>query len=179
MRRLALTVFATAAILVASALSSITARAQTEGAAPASPELVATLRARDAELFAAFFDRCDVAAVRAMVTDDFEFFHDKGGLTNTSGDSFAADLNGHCDRVKTGEDFASRRELVPGSVTTFVINNYGAMTMGEHRFYKLTPGKPDQLTETGRFIIVWKNDGGVWKLARVVSYDHHLARAPS
>ena len=50
------------------------------------------------------------------------------------------------------------------------------MTLGEHRFFKLTLGKPDEMTETGRFIIFWKNDGGVWKMARVVSYDHHLAK---
>ncbi len=174
MRRLALTVFATAAILVASALSAITARAQTEGAAPASQAVVDALAARDAAFFTAFFDRCDPVAVRAMVTDDFEFFHDKGGLTNTTGDSFAADLKGHCERVATGEDFASRRELIPGSVKVYVLNNYGAMTVGEHRFFKLTPGKPDEQTETGRFIIVWKLDAGIWKMARVVSYDHHL-----
>ncbi|MBX7248737.1 MAG: nuclear transport factor 2 family protein [Caulobacteraceae bacterium] len=179
MRRLAAAVLTTTAILAVSLLTQLTARAQTEGAAPASPELTATLEQRDAELFAAFFDRCDVAAVRAMVTDDMEFFHDKGGLVTASGDAFAEDLRGHCERVKTGVDFAARRELVPGSVRVYVLNNYGAMTMGEHRFYRLTPGKPDEMTETGKFIIVWKNDGGVWKLARVVSYDHHLARPGS
>ena len=176
MRRLALTVLATAAILASSFMTALAARAQTEGAPAASPEMVAALAARDAEFFAAFFDRCDPPAVRAMLTDDMEFFHDKGGLVAASADAFVKDFAGHCERVKTGEDFLSRRELVPGSVTVFVINNFGAMTMGEHRFFKLTPGKPDQMTETGRFIILWKNDGGVWKMARVVSYDHHLAR---
>lgn len=174
MRRLLMTAAATLAI-AASAMAQ-PSYAQTEGAPPAPPEMVATLKARDATFFAAFFDRCDVAAVRAMLTDDMEFFHDKGGQVANSGDAFAADLKGHCERLKTGEDFASRRELVPGSVTVFVINNYGAMTMGEHRFFKLTPGRPDEQTETGRFIIVWKNDDGVWKMARVISYDHHLTR---
>ena len=173
MRRLLMTAAATLAI-AASAFSSHS-YAQTEGAAPASLAVVDALAARDLELFTAFFDRCDPVAVRAMVTDDFEFFHDKGGLTNTTGDSFAADLKAHCERVVTGEDFAARRELIPESVKVYVLNNYGAMTVGEHRFFKLTPGKPDEQTETGRFIIVWKLDAGVWKMARVVSYDHHLA----
>ena len=159
-----------------SLMSAGLATAQTQGAPAASPELVATLQARDAAFFAAFFDRCDPAAVRSMITDDMEFFHDKGGLVATSGDAFVKDFAGHCERLKTGEDFASRRELVPGSVSVFVLNNYGAMTMGEHRFFKLTPGKPDEMTETGRFIILWKNDNGVWKMARVVSYDHRLTR---
>jgi len=177
MRRLAFTALATLAIAV-SALTQ-PAFAQTQGAPPASPELVAALHARDAEFFAAFFDRCDAPAVRAMLTDDMEFFHDKGGMVAASADAFVTDFTGHCERLKTGEDFASRRELVPGSVTVFVLNNYGAMTMGEHRFFKLTPGKPDEQTEVGRFIIIWKNDGGIWKMARVVSYDHRLTRPSS
>jgi len=165
------------ALAAAAALTAPLAAAQTEGAPPASPELVATLQARDAEFFAAFFDRCDPPAVRAMITDDMEFFHDKGGLVAESGDAFVNDFAGHCERLKTGEDFASRRELAADSVTVFVLNNYGAMTMGEHRFFKLAPGKPDEMTETGRFIILWKNDGGVWKMARVISYDHRLTGA--
>lgn len=174
MRRFLLTAAATLAI-AASALASH-GYAQTQGAAPASPELVAALAERDATFFAAFFDRCDVAAVRAMLTDDMEFFHDKGGQVADSGDAFAADLKGHCERVKTGEDFAARRELVAGSVKVYVLNNYGAMTVGEHSFFKLTPGKPDEMTETGKFIILWKLEDGAWKMARVVSYDHRLTR---
>jgi len=165
-----------AALAAASMATAAPVAAQTEGAPPPPQSVIDALAARDLELFTAFFDRCDPVAVRAMLTDDMEFFHDKGGLTSTSGDAFAADLRGHCDRLKTGEDFASRRELVPGSVKVYLLNNYGAMTMGEHRFYKLTPGKPDEMTETGKFIIVWKLDGGAWKLARVVSYDHRLAK---
>ena len=117
MRRLLL-MFAAARSLMSAGL----AMAQTEGAPAATPELVAALGARDAEFFAAFFDRSDPAAVRAMLTDDMEVFHDKGGLVATSADAFVEDFAGHCEWVKTGEDFLSRRELVPGSVTTFVLN---------------------------------------------------------
>ena len=35
--------------------------------------------AADAALFKAFFDTCDIEALRGLVTDDFEMFHDKGG----------------------------------------------------------------------------------------------------
>jgi hypothetical protein len=171
MRRLAITVLATLAIVALSPLRSL---AQTEGAAPASQELFDTLAARDATLFAAVFDRCDADEVRTMVTDDLEFFHDKGGLTSTTGDSFAEGLRGHCARVQTGEDYAGRRELIPGTLKVYVLNNYGAVQMGEHRFYKLAPGKPEELVEVGKFIDVWKYDNGMWKLARVISYDHHL-----
>ena len=73
-----------------------------------------------------------------------------------------------------GSAIAGLVESKVASVKVYVLNNYGAMTVGEHRFFKLTPGKPDEQTETGRFIIVWKLEAGAWKMARVVSYDHHL-----
>ena len=56
-----------------------------------------------------------------------------------------------------------------------LIGGYGAMQMGTHRFFALRKGKPDQLTETGKFIDLWKREGDSWKLARVISYDHVLA----
>ena len=63
-------------------------------------------------------------------------------------------------------------------MTVHVLNKYGAMQMGTHRFYALVAGQPDRLTETGKFIDVWKNEGGAWKLSRVISYDHVLAEPP-
>ena len=74
-----------------------------------------------------------------------------------------------------GTDFRARRELVPGSMSVHVIGDYGAMQMGTHRFYALREGKADRLTETGKFIDLWKREGDGWKLARVISYDHVLA----
>src|SRR5438445_3243409 len=138
-------------------------------------DLVVAIARADAELFAAVFDQCDALKLADMVTDDFEFLHDKDGLTETSGAKFVADIKAHCTRVQSGADFRARRELVKDSLMVYPLNNYGAIETGVHRFYKLTPGKPDQLTETGRFTHVWKNDHGPWKLARVLSYDHQLA----
>jgi len=44
--------------------------------------------------------------------------------------------------------------------------------MGVHRFYAITEGKEDELTEVAQFTHVWKKDAGNWKIARVLSYDH-------
>lgn len=129
----------------------------------------------DKALFAAVFDTCDVDALTGMVTDDMEFFHDKGGLTSTSGAAFVDAIRGKCARQKSGEDFMSRRELIEGSVRVYPINNYGAIEVGEHRFFAMVEGEPDRLTETAKFTQVWKNDEGIWRLARVLSYDHVLA----
>jgi len=131
---------------------------------------------QDATFFAAFFDRCDVATVSTMITDDFEFYHDKDGESSHNAKEFLADMQGHCDRLKSGSDFPARRELVKESLEVYPLNNYGAVEIGVHKFYALRKGQPDLLTETSKFTQLWKNDGGHWKLARVISYGHTLAQ---
>ena len=132
------------------------------------------IAAMDLKLFAAGFDTCDIAALATMVTDDFEFFHDKDGLSSTSGAQFVKAIEGTCARQKTGEDYRARRELVAGSLQVYPLNNYGAIEIGRHRFYQLLPGEPEKLVEVSQFTNVWKKDETGWKLARVLSYDHRL-----
>jgi ketosteroid isomerase-like protein len=146
---------------------------QTAGPVP-TKQLTDEVAAADAALFAAFFDRCDIAALNTMVTDDFEMYHDKGGLVADSGKKFIGNIEGTCARQKTGEDYRARRELVPGSLRVYPLNNYGAIETGEHRFYQRLPGKPEKLVEVALFTHVWKKEAGGWKLARVLSYDHRL-----
>ena len=129
----------------------------------------------DQELFHHFFDTCEVDKVAALVADDLEFFHDKGGLTNTTGASFVEDMKAKCERQRTGSDFLSKRVLDRDSLRVYPLNNYGAVETGTHRFYAVVAGKPDLLTETAQFLMIWKQVDGAWKLARVVSFDHRLA----
>lgn len=147
----------------------------TPGAPAASPDLVAFLAAKDLLLFEAVFD-CRLELLTSLVADDFEFFHDKGGKTANSGPEFVAAVTQGCEHQKTGVNFKARRELVEGTMTVHVLQNYGAMQMGTHRFFALQAGQPDRLTETGKFIDLWKQEGDTWKLARVISYDHQLAQ---
>lgn len=147
--------------------------AQTAGPEP-TKQLTGEIRAADASLFAAFFDRCDIKALAGMVTPDFEMFHDKGGRTASSAKEFIASIAATCARQKTGEDYRSRRELTAGSLRVYPLNNYGAVEVGEHRFFQLLPGKPEKLVEVSLFTHVWKKEAGSWKLARVLSYDHRL-----
>lgn len=147
--------------------------AQTAGPKP-TQQLTDEIKAADLALFSAFFDRCDVKALEGMVTDDFEMFHDKGGRTSGSKAEFIKGIQGTCDRQKTGEDYRARRELIASTLKVYPLNNYGAVETGEHKFYKLTPGKPEELVEISLFTQVWKKEGASWKLARVISYDHRL-----
>lgn len=143
-----------------------------------SRELFDAIAAQDKALFDIVFGSCDIAALKDLVADDFEFYHDKNGLIDTSGKQFIDDIAGHCDRIAKGVDFRARREIVKGTLGVYPLNNYGAVETGRHDFYAIEDGKPDRKTESAQFLQVWKNDNGSWKLARVVSYDHQLAPAP-
>ena len=90
-------------------------QAQTAGPAP-TQALTDEVRAADAALFSAFFDRCDIPAFAAMVADDFEMIHDKGGRIAGSKAEMIANSETICARQKTGEDYRARRELVAGSL---------------------------------------------------------------
>lgn len=156
-------------------LLAVAAPAMAQRAGPAQTQkLTDEIAAADHALFSAFFDRCDLEALSKMVTDDFEFFHDKDGLSAKSGKEFLDQIAGTCARQKTGEDYRARRELVPGTFKVYPLNNYGAVEAGVHRFFQLLPGKPEKLVEISQFTQVWKKEESGWKLARVVSYDHRL-----
>jgi ketosteroid isomerase-like protein len=144
--------------------------------AVARPGLYEEILKADAEFFKAFFDTCDIETVRRYLADDFEMFHDKGGLVSTSGAEFVKITQDKCKRQEDGTDFLSTRKLVPESMKVYALNNYGAIQIGTHRFYALQKDKPDRLTETGEFTHVWKEEKGQWNLARVLSYDHVLAQ---
>ncbi len=147
---------------------------------PASPALVAELTALDRRLFELVFDHQDDVALRAMLADDFQFHHDKSGLdTFTSPEAFVAAIRQNFERRATGENIRARREPIPGSEAVYALAQHGAIHAGEHRFYGLEAGKPDQLRETGRFFHVWRRVEGRWRLAQVYSYDHRPATARS
>ena len=162
------TCLAIAAFLLAASLS-----AQRAGPV-ATKELYDEIAAQDGKLFDAVFNTCDVQALAGLVTDDFEMYHDKGGLVATSGSQFVESIRGMCERQKTGEDYRARRELVEGSLEVYPLNNYGAVEVGVHRFYKKIEGQPDKLVEIAKFTQLWKKDASGWKLSRVLSYDHKL-----
>ena len=154
---------------------AMAAQASAQSAGPAqTQQMHDEIAAADQALFSAFFDRCDIATLATIVTDDFEMFHDKNGYMTKSGKEFLDALGSTCARQKTGEDYRARRELVPGSLKVYPLNNYGAVEIGVHRFYQLLPGKPEKLVEVSQFTHVWKKEESGWKLSRVLSYDHRL-----
>jgi hypothetical protein len=63
-----------------------------------------------------------------------------------------------------------RREIVAGGLHVYAINNYGALEIGEHRFFLTQKGQPEKLDGIGKFANLWQQKNGEWKMSRVFSY---------
>lgn len=153
-------------LLAALALAAATAAAQDPRPLPTQ------IAEADQALFRAIFDDCDPEALKSLVTDDFEFYHDKWGQIARSKAEFVKAIQGLCERQRAGTDFKGRRVLVKESLEGFPMKGYGAIESGRHDFFKVEPGKPDVPTEKARFTHLWRLADGKWLLARVLSYDH-------
>lgn len=90
-----------------------------------------------------------------MDTGDFEFHHDRWGKTAGARAEYVAVIQKYCERQATGVDYSARREPVGSSLEVEALGSDRAVELSTHRFVKLVPGKPDELTETRRFAIVW------------------------
>ncbi len=140
-------------------LSGLSVQAQ----ATAQPgTLFATIHALDAKLFAAY-NQCDLPTLGAMVSDDLEFYHDQTGLSVGRAPFLAAIKQNICGKVE--------RELLPQTLEVYPLNEYGAVEMGVHRFRH--PGKPEEGVGDAKFVMLWQNRNGTWKLTRVISYQHN------
>ena len=132
-------------------------------AAPAPDPLFQTIQSLDAKLFDAY-NHCDLEKFGSLLADDLEFYHDKSGLSSGRQALVEGVKNNICGKVT--------RELVPGTLEVYPIANYGAVEIGVHRFHH--PGQDESVGEA-KFIHLWQNKDGVWKITRVISFDHHGA----
>jgi len=128
----------------------------------ANRELYKEIFRMDSILFNAFNTR-DIVKFGSLFTNDLEFFHDKGGLTD-----YQYTMNFMKDVAKNNNGL--RRDLVKGSLEVYPIPGYGAMEIGAHTFCHVENGKQD--CGTFKFVHVWQKKDGEWKISRVVSYGH-------
>lgn len=134
-------------------------------------ELFSTLKAKDSLLFNVGFNTCDISQFERLVSDSFEFYHDKSGVTSSKSAFISSIKDGLCKLP-----YKPRRELIEGSLEVYPLEKngvlYGAIQMGRHRFYALEKDKTEHLTGVARFTHVWLIERGSWKLSRGLSYDH-------
>ncbi|WP_263380385.1 nuclear transport factor 2 family protein [Granulicella paludicola] len=128
--------------------------------------LTATVSALDTKLFDAY-NHCDLKTLGDMVSDDLEFYHDQTGLAVGKAPFLASIKQNICGKVE--------RSLKPGSLEAHQLKNFGAVEIGEHWFHH--PGHDDtEGVGMGKFVMIWQDKDGVWKLTRVISYDHESAQ---
>ncbi len=151
-----------AAILLVALAFSTASHATDQKATAESRELFELIARMDSAMFEAL-NAHDAEKLMSMFTEDLEFYHDKGGVTNYQ---------------QTAENFKKmfannpgiRRDLVQGSLEVYPLKDYGAIEIGTHRFCHQENGKDD--CGSFKFVMVWRNTGNSWKVSRVISYGH-------
>jgi hypothetical protein len=123
--------------------------------------LFETIKSLDAKLFNAY-NHCKLEILGSMVSGDLEFYHDQTGLMVGKAPFLAAIKQNICGKVQ--------RNLLEDTLEVYPLKGYGAVEIGIHRFHH-----PDQPGNVGdaKFVTIWHDDNGVWKVARVVSYEHN------
>jgi ketosteroid isomerase-like protein len=120
--------------------------------------LTAEITSAEDQLYEAF-GRCDVTQYSRFISKDLEFYHDRTGKTNY-------DENLAAMRSRCAEGIRLRREVDKDSL---IIE---AIEAGVHRFFSQNADGSERLDATARFTNVWSKETGMWKLVRVISYDH-------
>jgi hypothetical protein len=147
----------------------------TEVVLPESGALRTAIAERDSQLFGLVFERCDPAALEAMLTPDFEMYHDKDGLVARSAAPFVAQYAKDCAERRKPDSWRSRRELVPSSLSVHPVPGFGAIEEGDHLFYERQGDGPEKLAGRAHFVQLWMLAPDGWRLARVFSYAHQAA----
>jgi hypothetical protein len=127
-------------------------------------------------LFWTAYNNCDTMQFQSFLTEDVEFYHDKGGLTLGRENLLQSFKKNLC----SNNDFRLRREAVAGTVKVFPLQKsdaiYGAIISGQHLFYIWGKDKKERLDGKARFAHVWLLTDATWKMSRILSYDHGPAQ---
>jgi ketosteroid isomerase-like protein len=146
-------------LLVLLVLSSVSADAQSV----AQPDpLFTTIQSLDTKLFDAY-NHCDLTTLGTMVSEDLEFYHDQTGLSVGKAPFLAAIKQNICGKVQ--------RTLLPDTLEVYPLKGYGAVEIGIHRFHH--PGRSEDGVGDAKFVTLWQNKDGAWKVTRVISYNHN------
>jgi ketosteroid isomerase-like protein len=146
-------------LLVLLTVSSLPADAQSI----AQPDpLFKTIQSLDTKLFDAY-NHCDLTRLGAMVSDDLQFYHDQTGLSVGKAPFLAAIKQNICGKVE--------RALLQDTLEVCPLKGYGAVEIGVHRFHHSS--HPGNSVGDAKFVTLWQNKDGAWKVTRVISYNHN------
>lgn len=143
--------------------TSVFAQSQNERKVASTPSgLFNKIAHLDSALFAAYNSK-NLDLMKTYFTPDLEWYQDNGGLIGFEKvfSNFQSIFN---------REYDLKRNLLNESLEVHPIEGYGAIEIGKHQFKHIENGK--QEIGTFKFLMIWKNDNGSWKIARVISYDH-------
>ena len=154
----------TTILLSACSTSKNNLGAQVKGYSPVSKDLYDSIAYLDSVFFNAFNTR-SFDKLKTLLSENLEFYHDLGGVTN---------YNQNMDAFKRTfeSDRRVRRKLVEGTLEVYPIKDYGAVETGIHRFYATEKGQQEQLSSEAKFVQIWQKKDGEWKITRIISYGH-------
>lgn len=116
----------------------------------------------DSSLFEAYNSK-NLDLMKTYFTEDLEWYQDNGGLI------YFEKVFSNFQSIFS-RDYDLKRNLIKESLEVHPIEGYGAIEIGRHEFKHIENGKLE--IGTFKFLMIWKNNNGNWKISRVVSYDH-------
>lgn len=125
-------------------------------------ELLSKIAQLDSALFTAYNSK-NLALMKTYFTKDLEWYQDNGGLIDF--DKVFINFQSIFNR-----EYDLKRNLIKESLEVHPIEGYGAIEVGKHQFSHIENGKLE--VGTFKFLMIWKNESGNWKISRVISYDH-------
>ncbi len=136
-------------------------------------ELFKTLKAKDSILFKIGFNKCKIERSAELLTDDLEFYHDNSGVSNSKEEFIEAMKSGICKENNPEKVY---RFLVEESLEVFPMYDngklYGALQNGKHYFSTSESTSYEESDNYALFSHLWVIEGDIWKLKRVISYNH-------
>lgn len=133
--------------------------------------LYKTIKENDSLLFDVGFNTCNIKILQKLISQEFTFYHDQEGITESKEDFISSVQNVLCKLP-----YKAIRVVDNCTFTIYPLNSndnlYGAIQNGEHFFYALEDSNHKFLTSVAKFTHVWQLENEKWKLKSVLSYDH-------
>jgi hypothetical protein len=124
--------------------------------------LYTTMFLQDSLLFNAF-NSGDFERFKKFFSDNLEIYQDNIGVRNNSEsmEAFQGLFQGN---------YKLTRELVEGTLEVYPIKDFGAIETGQHTFCHTELEK--LICGTFKFLHIWENQNGTWKITRIITYNH-------
>jgi hypothetical protein len=154
--------YITVSIIFPLATTPVTALAQTpapEYRMTVSADLYNTIVQLDSIFFDAY-NSCKMNVMDSLLSDNLEFYHDKGGFSNSKKETIDAIQKNICGKVT--------RELLSGSIEVYEIKDFGAIEIGFHGFHNNLEKEPEKM-HFSKFIHIWRLHDNQWQITRVIS----------